>query len=76
MRYRVDGVLTEVLSPKRMLAPLLVSRLKVMAKTGYCREAGATRWPDIGPDCGSRYRYSHVNDPSAYGERVVLALAG
>ena len=32
VRYRVDGVLTEVLSPKRMLAPLLVSRLKVMAK--------------------------------------------
>ena len=32
VRYRVDGVLTEILSPKRMLAPLLVSRLKVMAK--------------------------------------------
>ena len=32
VRFRVDGVLTEVLSPKRMLAPLLVSRLKVMAK--------------------------------------------
>ena len=32
VRYRVDGVLAEVLSPKRMLAPLLVSRLKVMAK--------------------------------------------
>ena len=32
VRYRIDGVLTEILSPKRMLAPLLVSRLKVMAK--------------------------------------------
>ena len=32
VRYRIDGVLAEVLSPKRMLAPLLVSRLKVMAK--------------------------------------------
>ena len=32
MRYRIDGVLAEVLSPKRMLASLLVSRLKVMAK--------------------------------------------
>ena len=26
VRYRIDGVLAEVLSPKRMLAPLLVSR--------------------------------------------------
>ena len=32
VRYRIDGVLAEVLSPKRALAPLLVSRLKVMAK--------------------------------------------
>ena len=32
VRYRIDGVLKEILSPKRMLAPLLVSRLKVMAK--------------------------------------------
>ena len=32
VRYRIDGVLSEVLSPQRMLAPLLVSRLKVMAR--------------------------------------------
>ncbi|MBI3771846.1 MAG: type II secretion system ATPase GspE [Gammaproteobacteria bacterium] len=32
VRYRVDGVLREVLEPKRALAPLLVSRIKVMAK--------------------------------------------
>src|SRR5690554_910431 len=32
VRFRVDGVLSEVLKPKRMLAPLLISRLKVMAK--------------------------------------------
>ncbi|MGB1192728.1 MAG: ATPase, T2SS/T4P/T4SS family, partial [Pseudomonadales bacterium] len=32
VRYRVDGVLREVVEPKRALAPLLVSRIKVMAK--------------------------------------------
>ncbi|MEE4244411.1 MAG: ATPase, T2SS/T4P/T4SS family, partial [Kangiellaceae bacterium] len=29
VRFRIDGVLREVLSPKRKLAPLLVSRIKV-----------------------------------------------
>ena len=32
VRFRVDGVLREVSSPRRALAPLLVSRVKVMAK--------------------------------------------
>ncbi|MFL2529753.1 MAG: GspE/PulE family protein [Candidatus Azotimanducaceae bacterium] len=32
IRFRVDGVLREVVSPRRALAPLLVSRIKVMAK--------------------------------------------
>ena len=32
VRYRLDGVLREVVKPKRALAPLLVSRIKVMAK--------------------------------------------
>ena len=32
IRFRVDGVLREVLTPSRKLAPLLVSRVKVMAK--------------------------------------------
>jgi len=32
VRFRVDGVLREVLEPNRSLAPLLVSRLKVMAR--------------------------------------------
>ncbi|MEP1584018.1 MAG: ATPase, T2SS/T4P/T4SS family, partial [Marinobacter sp.] len=30
VRFRVDGVLREVVQPKRALAPLLVSRIKVM----------------------------------------------
>ncbi len=32
IRFRVDGVLREVLAPPRALAPRLVSRIKVMAK--------------------------------------------
>ena len=32
VRFRVDGVLREVLQPPRVMAPLLVSRIKVMAK--------------------------------------------
>lgn len=32
IRLRIDGVLREVLRPARVLAPLLISRIKVMAK--------------------------------------------
>ena len=32
VRFRVDGVLRDVVEPQRALAPLLVSRIKVMAK--------------------------------------------
>ena len=32
VRFRVDGVLREIVQPKRALAPLLISRIKVMAK--------------------------------------------
>jgi len=74
VRYRVDGVMTEVLSPKRMLAPLLVSRLKVMAKLDIAEK----RVPQDGrisvriAGHGIDIRMSTI--PSAYGERVVLRL--
>lgn len=74
VRYRIDGVLTEVLSPKRMLAPLLVSRLKVMAKLDIAEK----RVPQDGrisvriAGHGIDIRMSTI--PSAYGERVVLRL--
>ncbi len=74
VRYRVDGVLTEVLSPKRMLAPLLVSRLKVMAKMDIAEK----RIPQDGRI--SVRLAGHAVDirvstiPSAHGERVVLRL--
>ncbi|MDG1215787.1 MAG: type II secretion system ATPase GspE [Luminiphilus sp.] len=74
VRYRVDGVLAEILSPKRMLAPLLVSRLKVMAKLDIAEK----RVPQDGrisvriAGHGIDIRMSTI--PSAYGERVVLRL--
>ena len=74
VRYRIDGVLSEVLSPKRMLAPLLVSRLKVMAKLDIAEK----RVPQDGrisvriAGHGLDIRMSTI--PSAHGERVVLRL--
>ncbi|MGK0500141.1 MAG: general secretion pathway protein E [Oceanicoccus sp.] len=74
VRFRIDGVLTEVLSPKRMLAPLLVSRLKVMAKLDIAEK----RVPQDGRI--SIRLAGHAVDirvstiPSAHGERVVLRL--
>ena len=74
VRFRVDGVLTEMLSPKAVLAPLLVSRLKVMAKLDIAEKC----LPQDGritvklAGHGLDIRLSTI--PSAYGERVVLRL--
>ena len=74
IRYRVDGVLSEVLSPKRMLAPLLVSRLKVMAKLDIAEK----RIPQDGrisvKIAGHAVDIRMSTIPSAHGERVVLRL--
>ena len=74
IRYRVDGVLNEVLSPKRMLAPLLVSRLKVMAKLDIAEK----RIPQDGRIsvriAGHAIDIRMSTIPSAHGERVVLRL--
>lgn len=74
VRFRVDGVLNEMLSPKAVLAPLLVSRLKVMAKLDIAEK----RLPQDGritvklAGHGLDIRLSTI--PSAHGERVVLRL--
>ena len=74
VRYRVDGVLKEILSPKRMLAPLLVSRLKVMAKLDIAEK----RIPQDGRIsvriAGHAVDVRMSTIPSAHGERVVLRL--
>ena len=74
VRYRIDGVLAEILSPKRMLAPLLVSRLKVMAKLDIAEK----RVPQDGrisvKIAGHAVDIRMSTIPSAHGERVVLRL--
>lgn len=74
VRFRVDGVLQEVLSPRRALAPLLVSRLKVMAKLDIAEK----RVPQDGrisvKIAGHAVDIRVSTIPSVHGERVVLRL--
>ncbi|KAF0675834.1 GspE/PulE family protein [Profundibacterium mesophilum] len=74
VRFRVDGELREVIEPKRALAPLLVSRIKVMGKLDIAEK----RLPQDGRvslrigGFDLDVRVSTI--PSQYGERVVLRL--
>ena len=74
IRFRIDGVLSEVLRPKRMLAPLLVSRLKVMAKLDIAEK----RIPQDGRIsirlAGHAVDIRLSTNPTSYGERIVLRL--
>ena len=74
VRFRVDGVLREVLQPGRKLAPLLVSRIKVMAKLDIAEK----RIPQDGRialKIANRAVDVRVSTmPSSHGERVVLRL--
>jgi general secretion pathway protein E len=74
IRFRVDGVLRVVLKPQRALAPLVVSRIKVMAKLDISEK----RLPQdgrIGLRVGGRGIDVRVSTmPSNHGERVVLRL--
>lgn len=74
IRFRVDGVLREVVQPKRALAPLLVSRIKVMSKLDIAEK----RIPQDGRislRVGGREVDIRVSTmPSANGERIVLRL--
>ena len=74
VRFRVDGVLREVLRPRRMLASLLVSRLKVMAQLDIAER----RVPQDGrisvKVAGHAVDIRVSTIPSMHGERVVLRL--
>ncbi len=74
VRFRVDGVMREVVQPKRALAPLLVSRIKVMAKLDIAEK----RIPQDGRiplRIGGREVDVRVSTlPTGNGERVVLRL--
>ncbi|EKO3568216.1 type II secretion system ATPase GspE [Vibrio metschnikovii] len=74
IRFRVDGVLREVLSPSRKLSPLLISRVKVMAKLDIA-EKRVPQDGRISLRIGGRAVDVRVSTmPSSHGERVVMRL--
>ena len=74
IRYRVDGVLREVLQTKRALAPLIVSRIKVMSRLDIAEK----RLPQDGRIslriAGRAVDVRVSTIPAGHGERVVLRL--
>ncbi len=74
VRFRVDGVLRSVLQPARTLAPLLISRIKVMAHLDIAEK----RLPQDGrislKVAGRPVDVRVSTIPSGHGERVVLRL--
>ncbi|GAB3096094.1 GspE family T2SS ATPase variant XcpR [Pseudomaricurvus hydrocarbonicus] len=74
VRFRIDGLLREVVQPKRELAPLLVSRIKVMSKLDIA-EKRVPQDGRISLRVGGREVDVRVSTmPSSNGERVVLRL--
>lgn len=74
VRYRIDGVLHEVLSPPKALQPRISSRVKVMADLNIAE----TRLPQDGR-IAIRVRNREIDIrvsviPTAFGERIVLRL--
>jgi len=74
VRFRIDGVLQEVLQSKRAVAPLVVSRIKVMSKLDIAEK----RLPQDGRIslriAGRAVDVRVSTIPSGHGERVVLRL--
>jgi general secretion pathway protein E len=74
VRFRVDGVLREVMAPRRSLAPLLASRVKVMSRLDIAEK----RLPQDGRIslriAGRPVDVRVSTLPSGHGERVVLRL--
>ena len=74
MRFRVDGVLREVLQSRRAVAPLVVSRIKVMSKLDIAEK----RLPQDGRIslriAGRAVDVRVSTIPAGHGERVVLRL--
>ncbi|MBF0621963.1 MAG: type II secretion system ATPase GspE [Magnetococcales bacterium] len=74
VRFRVDGVLRKVLAPKSAVAPLLVSRIKVMARLDIAEK----RLPQDGRIslriAGRPVDVRVSTIPTGHGERVVMRL--
>ncbi len=74
VRYRVDGILYDLLAPPKWIQPALTSRIKVMAKMNIAEK----RLPQDGRfdvkigDQDIDVRVSTI--PTSFGERVVLRL--
>ena len=74
IRFRIDGLLREMARPRRELATLLVSRIKVMARLDIA-EKRVPQDGRISLKVGGREVDVRVSTlPSANGERVVLRL--
>jgi general secretion pathway protein E len=74
VRFRIDGVLREVLQSKRAVAPLVVSRIKVMSRLDIAEK----RLPQDGRIslriAGRAVDVRVSTIPSGHGERVVLRI--
>jgi len=74
IRFRIDGIMSEVLAPPRRLHAAIVSRIKVMARMNIAEKRlpqdGGIRTRVAGREVD--IRVSTV--PTAFGERVVLRL--
>lgn len=74
VRYRVDGILYDLLSPPIGIQPALISRIKVMAKMNIAEK----RLPQDGRFevriGGQRIDVRVSTIPSTFGERLVLRL--
>jgi general secretion pathway protein E len=74
VRFRIDGVLREVLQSRRAVAPLVVSRIKVMSRLDIAEK----RVPQDGrislKVAGRAVDVRVSTIPSGHGERVVMRL--
>jgi general secretion pathway protein E len=74
IRFRIDGILREIIEPPRILAPLIISRIKVMARLDIAEK----RLPQDGRitlRIGGRAVDVRVSTmPTNHGERAVLRL--
>ena len=74
VRLRIDGVLEEILNSKQAISPLIISRIKVMAKLDIAEK----RLPQDGRIsllvAGRPVDVRVSTIPSGHGERIVLRL--
>lgn len=74
IRFRIDGILYDTISPPKAIQPLLISRVKIMAGLNIAEKRlpqdGRIRLKIAGKDIDMRVSVI----PTAFGERVVLRL--